>query len=349
MITSPSYRVAVVEWIDEKGGLAQIIFDALFRLGHQPIYFKHDTTIPKDVDVVFSYAPYGRFLPIAQQVGRLPTSLRPTLVHWNTEGLPDLRLPWLMVMTLGAIRSWFGRIYGYSPSAAPPFADLLHRMENRVLRFRYVGDYHYAFRKGWLKVFADSSAIYAQIHRKHGLPTIVVPWGATPVWYENLQLQRDIDVLWMGQYGSRRRQRLLERIVAELISQGVNLHLADNIHNPFIFGENRTRYLNRSKITLNLTRTWYDDNFSRFSMAASNHSMIVSEPMLSHCPEYKPDIHYISTPIENITKTILYYLEYEAERNLMAERAYQLVTTDLSFEKGIKKIMDEVHIHRFAG
>jgi hypothetical protein len=63
--------------------------------------------------------------------------------------------------------------------------------------------------------------------------------------------------------------------------------MADNEENPFIFGETRTAFLNRAKITLNITRTWYDDNFSRFAYAVPNRSLVVSEPLLPHCPEYE--------------------------------------------------------------
>ena len=79
-------------------------------------------------------------------------------------------------------------------------------------RFRYLGDYYYAYRKGWIDVLADSSALFARIRSKHGLPTLFAPWGVTPRWYADLNLERDIDVLWMGTWGTRRRRRILDQI-----------------------------------------------------------------------------------------------------------------------------------------
>jgi hypothetical protein len=128
----------------------------------------------------------------------------------------------------------------------------------------------------------------------------------------------------------------------ELRVHGIEIYVADNEENPFIFGEERTRFLNRAKITLNLTRTWYDDNFSRFAIAIPNRSLMVSEPLLPHCPQYKAGVHYVSTPIDSLTEMIVYYLKHDDERLRIIENAYQLVTTVLTWRNSIKTIMEAV-------
>jgi hypothetical protein len=130
---------------------------------------------------------------------------------------------------------------------------------------------------------------------------------------------------------------------SELESYGVRMHFADGKENPFIFGDERIFYLNRSKITLNITRTWYDDNFSRFALAAPNRSLIVSEPVLPHCPSFIAGTHYVSAPVEKLAETIRYYLDHEEERLRIVENAYHLVTTKLVFRESIKSIMDAVN------
>jgi hypothetical protein len=347
--STESYRVAVVEWISEQDGLAQVIGDELAHLGHRPLLFKQDSAVPAGADVVFTFAPYGKLLPILRRLASLPVEERPTVVHWNTEGIPDLRMPWSLMTALSAGRSWIGRLPNANHRLVGVLgAKLTASWETRVLRFRYVGDYYYAYRRGWLNVFADSSVIYAQLHRQHGLPTVVAPWGATLRWYADLGLKRDIDVLWMGQRGSRRRGKLLDRIRQELGSHGVEMRVADNQESPFIFGQERTEFLNRAKITLNLARTWYDDNYSRFAMAAPNRSLIVSEPLLPHCPQYEAGTHYVSAPADRIAEAIVYYLKNEDERLRIVENAYQLVTTALTFRNSIKTIMDAVSKTRQA-
>jgi hypothetical protein len=330
------YQIGVVRW-REQDDISDAIAHELLQLGHFPVQFWANAGIPPHCDVIFSFAPYGKFLQIPASIAKLPPKKRPILVHWNTEGIPDPRLPWSIMHPISAMRSLLGR-------TSLSKSRLLTWELDRMLRFRYIGDYYYAYKRGQLDIFADSSELYAQFHRKHGLPTTVMPWGASPTWYDALGTARDIDVLWMGQRGSGRRSKLLDNLVDNLTSHRVNLYIADNIANPFVFGKDRTRLLNRAKITLNLTRTWYDDNFSRFALAAPNCSLIVSEPLLSHCSQYQAGVHYISAPIAELADTILYYLLHEAERQAIVENAYTLVTEQLTFKKGIETIMAQVAV-----
>jgi spore maturation protein CgeB len=155
----------------------------------------------------------------------------------------------------------------------------------------------------------------------------------------------------MGKRGTRRRNKILERVREELQAHGVEIYMADNEEKPFIFGKERTRFLNRVKITLNLTRTWYDENLMRFAIAAPNRTMIISEPLLPHYPEVKPGIHYVSAPIDKLAETIIYYLEHDEQRHQIVDNAYQLSTTILTFHNSIKSIMDGVDqfVSRSAG
>jgi len=336
---------------NENNGIAEVIADELSALGYHPLHFQIGSSVPENAEVVFSFGPYGRFLIVPRQLAELPPNLKPIFVHWNTEGIPDPRIPWNIMSSISGWRSWVGRVQeSRNGSAIVPAMDKLFSLfEPRMFRFRYIGDYYFAYRRGWMDIFADTSAIYAEFHSRHGLPTVFAPWGATPRWYEDLRLERDIDVLWMGIRGTKRRSQLLDRIQGELETQGVRMHIADGKNNPFIFGDERTYYLNRSKITLNITRTWYDDNFSRVSMAASNRSLIISEPILPHCPCFIAGTHYVSAPADVLSRTILYYLEHEKERQLIVDTAYRLVTSELTFQESMKKIMNVVgHVYQSA-
>jgi hypothetical protein len=213
-------------------------------------------------------------------------------------------------------------------------------------RFRYIGDYEAAFRDGLLHVLGDSSQIYGRIFARRGIPTIYVPWGSTPLVYADLNLERDIDVLWMGKRGTRRRGHRLDQIRRQLKSHGVEIYMADNEENPFIHDETRTRFLNRAKITLNIARTWYDDNFSRFAYAVPNRSLVVSEPLLPHCPEFQAGTHYVSAPIDRLAECILYYLTHDNERQRIVGNGYRLVTTELAFRHSIARLMDGVTKYR---
>ena len=329
----------------ESDGIAEVISDELNALGYETIHFQIGSLIPRKAEVVFSFGPYGNFLTIPRQLAKVPPGQKPIFVHWNTEGIPDLRIPWKIMSSIAGWRSWLGRVQNpRNGHARIPGAERLFSLnETKMLRFRYLGDYYYAHRLGWLDIFADTSEIYAEIHRQHGLPTIVAHWGATPQWYKDLGLERDIDVLWMGTRGTKRRSVILDRVRSQLEANGVRMHVADGKENPFIFGDDRIYYLNRSKITLNITRTWYDDNFSRIALAAPNRSLIVSEKLLPHCRSFIAGTHYVSVQAETLAKTILYYLDHEEERSHIVDNAYHFVTTKLIFRESIKSIMDAVN------
>jgi hypothetical protein len=344
------YRVAVPEWV-ENDGIAKMIVFELEQIGYNPVLFFFENNIPENVDYLLTFGPYNRILPIWQKNARIRLSHRPVVIHWNTEGMPDLRIPSKVVRALAAMRSKIGRM-GNSGSVLDHFLYSMRPLANidrSFTRYRFHGDYEYACRKGWLHVLSDTSHIYSRIRSEIGIPTVYAPWGASQRWYEDLGLERDIDVLWMGVRGSQRRSRILSQVSRELRSKGLRVHIADNEENPFIFGEERTRYLNRAKITLNITRTWYDDNFSRFTIACSNRSLVVSEPVLPHCTEFKENVHYASARIEDLTKTILYYLEHEDERRRIVDNAYDLLITELKFENSLRKMFAAAPLHMTRG
>ncbi len=325
-------------------GISEMLCYEIQSLDYSPVPFAYSSPIPELADVLLSFGPYGPLLPVWRRAAESPAGRRPLVVHWNTEGMPDLRLPVPLMRLLSLQRARLGLLAHAEPGqprASRWSRHLLHTLvQNRMARFRYTGDYDYAYRRGWLHVLADTSAVYARVRARFGLPTRYAPWGATSAWYADLKLARDIDVLWMGTRGSSRRSHLLDRIRDELRPHGVCLYVADNVENPFIFNTVRTEYLNRAKITLNLTRTWYDDNFSRFALAASNRSLIVTEPLLPHCPEFEAGVHYVSAPISRLAESILFYLQHEDERQRLVEQAYQLVTTKLRFRDTLNRVLE---------
>jgi hypothetical protein len=343
-------RVAVPEWVEDDG-IAKMIGYELKQIGYDPVLFFFDRHIPEAVDYLLTFGPYNRILPLWQNNARQAAGRRPVVIHWNTEGMPDLRVPPAVVRTLGALRSKIGRM-SYSGSVFDNFLYSIRPVSNIdqwFKRYRYHGDYEYACKKGWLHVLSDTSHIYSRLRSKIGIPTLYAPWGASQRWYQDLGIERDIDVLWMGTRGSQRRSRILDQVFTKLRTKGLNVYIADNEIQPFIFGEERTRFLNRAKITLNITRTWYDDNFSRFTMACPNRSLVVSEPVLPHCTEFLKNVHYVSAKIEDLADTIIYYLEHEEERKKIIDNAYKLMMDELKFEKSLRRMFAAAQQHPASG
>ena len=338
-----SYRIAIPKSADGSG-IGEAICCELESFGHRPVDFPLDSKVPEDAQVVFIFGPFGKFLQIPSRFSGTPREKRPMFVYWNTEGLPDPRLPRRLMDRFALIRSWVGRLDRSSSPLARRLAGFppVSTIDSRLLRFRYLGDYLYAFKKGWLDVLADISAVYSGYWQRRGIPSLVAPFGSHAGWHADLNLKRDIDVLWMGKRATRRRSQALDRLRQELRTMGVEMCVIDNVERPFVFEQERTELLNRSKITLNLLRTWYDENSLRISLAASNRSMIVSEPLLPHVPQYQPGVHYSAAPVEDLAKTILYYLEHEEERQRIVENAYQVTTREVTLQNSIQTILSAV-------
>src|SRR5688500_16021607 len=109
LVPRQKYRVAVPEWA-ENDGIAKMIGFELEQIGYNPLLFFFDSNIPADIDYLLTFGPYNRILPIWQKNALIEPGRRPVVIHWNTEGMPDLRIPPGVVRALGAIRSKIGRM-----------------------------------------------------------------------------------------------------------------------------------------------------------------------------------------------------------------------------------------------
>jgi hypothetical protein len=121
--------------------------------------------------------------------------------------------------------------------------------------------------------------------------------------------------------------------------------VVDGVEHPYVFGEDRIILLNRTKIVLNLLRTPWDDNSMRYCLAAPNRALVVTEPTLPHT-DFTPGVHLVEAPAEQITDTICYYLAHEEERCQIVDRAYQLVTTELTMAKSAAQILERTVLIR---
>jgi hypothetical protein len=337
-------RVAIVRW-GEYDGISDAIGIELANLGYNPSYFRFDLPAPIEVDVVFSFGPFGSFYRIPKQIAAVPADQRPAFIHWNTEEIPDIRLPPYFMKEVSEIRSWIGRyieeneLNGLS-SNVRPFSTWIN---DRILKFRFMGDYLYMHQNGWIDLFADISEIHTNTEKKMGMQPLFAPWGATPSWYEDLDFERDIDVLWLGNRRNKRRSNFIDNLRLRLEEHGVQMLVIDNVENPFVYGDERTQILNRTKIFLHLMTRWCDNTFAfRFPLAASNKSLVVSEPFLKHIPVCESGVHYVSAPVETMAETILYYINNEKERMQIVEKAHALATTQLTLKNSLAKIMDSI-------
>lgn len=337
-------NVAVVEW-RHGDGLARNLQTALFDLGYHTTLYIPGNTIPAQVDLIFSFGPYGSLFSITDWLAKLPKNHRPTFIHWDIEGMPDLRLPSWIVPPICDIRLWISQ-YKYSTQPLKKWISktlLYKKFDSKLGRYRNFAEYHYLYKMGFIDGFYEFSFIYANAQQHYGLPAHYIPWGTSRLDYEVMELERDIDVLWLGQRHGRRRTQLVNIIKRDLHKHGYKMLVIDGIENPYIYGNQRTILLNRSKITLNLLPYWDFNNFPhKFHLAAPNRSLVVSEPFLEHVPEYKAGFHYIQSPVDQIVETIIYYLNHKEERKELSENAYHFSIDEMTLPKSISKIIQNL-------
>ncbi|MEM7124862.1 MAG: hypothetical protein AAF702_00960 [Chloroflexota bacterium] len=348
-------RVAVVEWTHDGDAIGEAIYQELHLIGHEPVYFPAraytDFILTGETDLVLLFGPFGKFLPILEYVAQMPLEARPLTLFWNTEGFPNPRIPWPIMRQGARIRSWIGRHVDAKGllTRMPVIKDLFSSVDRQMMPYRHLGDFLHAQYHGLIDVYADVSAVYGHyLRRKANFDPVEAPLGSSHRWYTDLGLERDIDVIWIGKRETKRVSSLLEQIQKHLSKQGVQMLLIDDEKACFRIDEERIRLLNRSKINLNILSTWHDENSLEISIAASNRSLVVSEPLLPHVLKYEAGVHYVSSPIAKLADTIIYYLEHDNERDVIIKKAYQLMTTELSLYWSVQRVMNAVELKRFG-
>lgn len=340
-------RIGVVYW-DIGEGMALRHTGIAKDLGYEPVDFFHNQKIPEGLDMILLHGPWGSMAPLGRQLASLPVGHRPKLAWWFIEPLPNPSLPEWFRYHAGRARSWLERVSFYEDQDGSWKQSRLGRLLTlKGARYRYYGDLYWFRDVGILTVLVNASQLTRKFLIERGFK-VLEPLGPSyyPEWGADLNLERDIPVVWIGRVWSKRRRRLLEQVQEGLSAHGIDLLRIDGEYNPPVYNQDRTILLNRSKIVLNLLREKWDNNFMRFQLAALNRAMVITEPMLPHTP-FVDGVHMVEAPVEDIPDQIVYYLNHEEERAVIAERAYQMMTR-YTRQEVIAQIIDET-LHSKVG
>lgn len=343
MVNRNGFRVGVVYWT--KGdGIAADISGTVEDLGHEAINFLYDARLPAGLDVILCYGPMASLASLANQLLACPPFRRPAFALWVSESLPNPALPEWARRVGGMVRSRAERLaYRENGQGEWVLDPRLVWMTTKAFRFRYYGDLFWLRRQGILNVLVIPSQWIASFLRARGFDPIVAYYGSPPGWGADLGLERDIPVLWLGKIGTGRRRSLLGRVRDDLRGRGVEILMVDGVENPYVFGKERITLLNRTKITLNISREQWEDSSLRYFIVAPNRAMIVTEPTLPHTP-FQHGVHLVEAPIDHMADTICYYLSHEEERQRVADQAHQLVTTELTMKSSVSQILERASV-----
>ncbi len=187
-------------------------------------------------------------------------------------------------------------------------------------------------------LFAMTTAMQRFIAGK-GIDIDFIPFGYNSAFGENLRLERDIDVLFLGRINNKRRAAILHKLSEELAAENVKLKIVDKD----CYGEERTQLLNRTKISLDLPRVPWDFAPVRFLLSMSCCAMVVSE---GNCPKepYIKDVHYVQAADSDLTATILSYLRNEQQRHRITRDAYNYVKKENTLKKSVLDILQKTNL-----
>lgn len=264
------------------------------------------------------------FPTICRQLVARSKNERPLVVIWHYEPLPHPKAAGLPQPRLH-LRE-IAKILLQDPRATDAYSN--YRRLRRLVQ-RDLPDLLIASKLGGYEFLCEK-----------GIEAHWVPLGYHPMLGRDMNLPRDLDVLFLGDPNVPRRRGLINN----LRHAGVNVLAMGSWFDPSCWGENRTRLVNRSKIFLNLVR--YPGAFSalRLLIGMANRTLVISEPMYRPAP-FVPGEHYVSATLEEMAGVIDYYLSNEPERRRIAEAGYQFVTQEATLAQSVSRIMKIVQDH----
>ena len=302
-------------------GTRHVVASILEQAGHDVKQIKDGPADCSADSVVWIWGNANWYPGLYAQLTAMPRAQRPLVVLWHTEPLPPPKaagLPWPRL-------NWWetAKFMLRDSNATDVYTNYL------VLR-RWV-------KQGIPDVLAAATLGRYEFLSERGIAADWVPLGYEPSCGRDLELDRDIDVLFLGAQDVPRRTRLL----CGLRKNGIRIHAVGSYVDPNCWGDERMKLLNRTKILLNLARTPGEFPDLRLILGMANKALVLSEPI------YRPDPfvagrHFVSSSIGEMPEKIQYYLSHDAERAAISERAHRLITQDVTMERSVSRILDLV-------
>lgn len=197
------------------------------------------------------------------------------------------------------------------------------RRVSRLLSYplKQVRDVVQFWRNGLLDHILVSVPPRKTLLAQHGVPSQVVPVGYLLEFGSVMPgIERDVDVLFLGQVSARRRD-LLDVVRSHLRQHRRTIHVVDRD----CYGEERTRLLNRSKIILNLQKFPWEFPIIRLLMAMGCKTLVVSERASDPGP-FLDGRHVIVRDAPELGEALVTYLEKDEERSRIVDEAHTFVT-----------------------
>lgn len=264
---------------------------------------------------------------IVQRLRRTPPIERPFVAVWHWEPLPPPESSGLPRPQLG-VRE-IGKIVLRDARATDPYTN--------YLRLRAMQ------KDGLIDLLAISTRSRQEFLAEKGIASSYVPLGYGSQHGSDLGIERDIDVLFLGDSRLPRCRQVMER----LRTLGLNIQVAGGWEDPQYWGDERSVLLNRVKILLNIPRAQGDYAGLRMFLGAANGAMILSEPLYRPEP-FLPGAHYIEAQLAEMPARVREYLNDDSRRLAITQAARQLATQESTRERSVARLMELIEEQRAA-
>jgi len=268
--------------------------------------------------VVWIQSNANWFPKVCRQLAACPPRTRPLVVHWFSEPLPPPRVAGLPRPRLHLKE--IAKILMRDPRMTDVYSN--------ASRLRSLAS------SGLLDLLVVSTPARREFLAEHGVAAHYAPLGYDRSQYGyDLGLERTRDVIFLGAMVPR-RQKVLRR----LERAGINIEQKGSWFDPECWGENRTRFLNQTKIFLNIARYPGELPGARLILGMANKCLVVSEPIYDPGP-YVPGEHFIACSIDEMPDMVRYYLEHSQERQKIIDAGHRLVTETVTLERSVRKVL----------
>ena len=274
-------------------------------------------------DVVLMLENCHWFPRILADLAALKNSARrPLRVAWHWEPLP-------MPKRAGTRSTWL---------SWREMAKIMLRDVRATDRYTNLSRLRKLNRQGWPDQLIVSSQAWQESLAERGIAAHWVPYGYEIGDGAPCAGSRDIEALFLGDLNVPRRKRLIK----QLRRAGVHLTAKGSWFDKELWGEERTRMINRAKAFLNLQRYPGEISAHRLILGMANKSLVVSEPIYRPAP-FIPGEHYVEAEVGEMPEILRFYQTHCEEREAIVDRAYRFVTSELRMETSLSSILSLVH------
>ena len=226
---------------------------------------------PDGIDLHVIYGPMAPIGSLLLRLRGLPE--RPSVAVWYTEPLPPPQPIGALTAAVATRRTADALL---RRGAHLPGAKQLEHLVDRAGRLRACAEITTLCQWGMLDLLAVFTKRHMQVFGAWGLPAEVIPMGACSSFGRLMDLNRNIDVAFIGSTRDRRRKPIVADLTRQLAAEGIRLVIKDGSpEHGYVFGFERAKLLNRTKVLLSVMRQPWDDPVFRLLLAAPNGAMVL--------------------------------------------------------------------------